>query len=136
MSCRLGAAALAGCIAIALSSAAFSRGEWPDSPNRAWFENLQRPDNDVHPERRYDPKSLYCCGEADVVKTKFKVESQRRPSPRRRLVRLAKRKVGLKSQKRNSSRIHLQLRSTALLAGGYDPMLRAAKGWSVSANDV
>ena len=81
MSFRLGAAALAACISIALSSTAFPRGEWPDSPNKAWFENLQRPDNNLHPERRYDPKSLYCCGEADVVKTKFKVESKGGPHP-------------------------------------------------------
>ena len=40
MSFRLGAAALAACISIALSSTAFPRGEWPDSPNKAWFENL------------------------------------------------------------------------------------------------
>ena len=81
MSFRLGAAALAACISIALSSTAFPRGEWPDSPNKAWFENLQRPDNNLHPERRYDPKSLYCCGAADVVKTKFKVESTGGPHP-------------------------------------------------------
>ena len=62
MSCRLSAAALAAGTSIALSSAAFPRGEWPDGPNKAWFENLQRPDNHLHPERRYDPKSLYCCG--------------------------------------------------------------------------
>ena len=34
-----------------------------------------------HELRRYDPKSLYCCGEADVVKTKFKVESTGGPHP-------------------------------------------------------
>jgi hypothetical protein len=49
-------------------------GEWPDSPNKAWFEKLQRPDNDKNPHRQLDPKSLFCCGEADTVKTKFKVE--------------------------------------------------------------
>ena len=81
MSFRLGAAALAACISIALPSAAFPRGEWPDGPNKAWFENLQRPDNHLHPHRKLDPKSLYCCGEADVVKTKFKVESNGGPHP-------------------------------------------------------
>jgi len=34
-----------------------------------------RPDNHRHPERQSDPKSLFCCGEADIVKTKFKVEN-------------------------------------------------------------
>ena len=55
-----------------------STPELPFHPNVArshfeepWFENLQRPDNHLHPYR--DPKSLYCCGEADVVRTKFKV---------------------------------------------------------------
>ena len=41
MSFRLVAAALAVGISIALSSTAFPRGEWPDGPNKAWFENLQ-----------------------------------------------------------------------------------------------
>jgi hypothetical protein len=43
--------------------------------HKEWFQNLQRPDNVQHPERQLDPKSLFCCGAADVVKTKFKVES-------------------------------------------------------------
>jgi len=47
-------------------------GEWPDGPNKAWFQNLQRPDNDKHLYR--DFKSRFCCGIADTVKTKFKVE--------------------------------------------------------------
>jgi hypothetical protein len=51
-----------------------ARGEWPDSPHKEWFESLLRPDNHLHPERNVDPKSLYCCGAADVVKTRFKVE--------------------------------------------------------------
>jgi hypothetical protein len=50
-------------------------GEWPDGLYKEWFQNLQRPDNDRHPERKLDPKSLSCCGAADVVKTKFKVEN-------------------------------------------------------------
>ena len=67
----------------------FPRGDWPDGPNKAWFENLQRPDNHLHPYRKLDPKSLYCCGEADAVKTKFKVESNGGPHPEDTLVRLA-----------------------------------------------
>lgn len=63
-------------LAAAMSTAvpAYAAGEWPDGPNRLWFENLQRPDNHLAPERWTDPKSLYCCGIADTVKTKFKVE--------------------------------------------------------------
>ncbi len=50
------------------------KSEWPDGPNKTWFQNLQRPDNDRHPSRQLDSKSLFCCGVADTVKTKFKVE--------------------------------------------------------------
>ena len=42
MSFRLVAAALAVGISIALSSTAFPRGEWPDGPNKAWFENVTK----------------------------------------------------------------------------------------------
>jgi hypothetical protein len=53
--------------------AIFARGEWPDSPNKQWFQNLLRPDNHLSPSRR--DQSLYCCGEADVVRTRFRVET-------------------------------------------------------------
>jgi len=64
-------------IAAAMSTAVPARagGEWPDGPNKAWFENLQRPDNHLAPYRNIDPKSLFCCGIADTVKTKFRVEA-------------------------------------------------------------
>jgi hypothetical protein len=58
-----------------------AKGEWPDGPLKEWFENLQRPDNDRYPERKRDPKSLYCCGAADVVPTRFKVEHAGGPHP-------------------------------------------------------
>jgi hypothetical protein len=51
-----------------LPSELLAGGEWPDSPNKSWFENLQRPDNDQNPSRRSDHKSLFCCGVADTVK--------------------------------------------------------------------
>ncbi len=38
-------------------------------------ENLRRPNNHLHPERDLNPKSQYCCGAADVVRTRFKVET-------------------------------------------------------------
>jgi hypothetical protein len=53
-------------------SASYAGGEWPDGPNKPWFKNLQRPDNDKNLNR--DQKSRFCCGVADTVKTKFKVE--------------------------------------------------------------
>ena len=62
-------------IALAFPVTALTHGEWPDGPNKEWFQNLQRPDNNSYPSRKLDPKSLYCCGAADVVKTKFKVEN-------------------------------------------------------------
>ena len=48
--------------------------EWPDGPNKHYLENLQRPDNAKSPERWSDPKSLMCCGVADTVKTRFRIE--------------------------------------------------------------
>ena len=65
---------IAAASAAAMSTAAYAAGEWPEGPNKLWFERLQRPDNHLAPERWTDPKSLYCCGIADTVKTKFKVE--------------------------------------------------------------
>jgi hypothetical protein len=56
-----------------------ARGEWPDSPHKSWFQNLQRPDSHLNPQR--DEKSRYCCGIADTVDTKFKVESTGGPHP-------------------------------------------------------
>jgi hypothetical protein len=52
-----------------------AHGQWPEGPFKQWFENLQRPDNNSHPERSIDHKSLFCCGAADLAKTKFKVEN-------------------------------------------------------------
>ena len=51
----------------------FARGEWPDGPHKEWLENLRRPDNHLQPERNVDSKSQYCCGAADLVRTRFKV---------------------------------------------------------------
>ena len=62
----------AAAILLSLLAQAVAGGEWPDGPNKAWFQNLQRPDNDKNPQR--DHKSRFCCGVADTVKTKFKVE--------------------------------------------------------------
>ena len=47
-------------------------GEWPDSPQKQWFENLLRPDNHKRPYQ--DKHSKSCCGAGDVVKTMFRVE--------------------------------------------------------------
>jgi len=70
------AAILAVAIPIAFPNmAALAHGDWPEGPHKHWFETLQRPDNHLHPYRQLDSKSLFCCGAADVVKTKFKVEN-------------------------------------------------------------
>ena len=68
------AVAIAG-IAVVFPMTALTHDEWQDRSEKEWFQHLQRPDNDAYPSRKLDPKSLYCCGAADVVKTKFKVES-------------------------------------------------------------
>jgi len=72
---RLIAAGVAATTSLALTSELLAGGEWPDGPNKPWFQDLQRPDNSQHPHRQSDPKSLFCCGVADTVKTKFKVEA-------------------------------------------------------------
>src|SRR5262245_5585715 len=53
--------------------------EWPDGPNKEFFKNLQRPDNDKHPERDQTVRS--CCDAGDTVRTKFKVEPGSGPHP-------------------------------------------------------
>jgi hypothetical protein len=57
---------IAAAIAAAMSTVvpALAGGEWPDGPNKLHLA----------PYRNLDPKSLFCCGIADTVKTKFKVE--------------------------------------------------------------
>jgi hypothetical protein len=76
---RLGAAILGSGLLVVLAGAAGAHE--PGEPHKSWFESLQRPDNHLHPERSTDHKSLYCCGAADIVKTKFMVEpgSERHP---------------------------------------------------------
>jgi hypothetical protein len=69
---RLRAAISAAAVLLVLPTTALTRGDWPDGPNKVWFDGLQRPDNDKNPQR--DPRSRSCCGVADTVKTKFKVE--------------------------------------------------------------
>jgi hypothetical protein len=61
-------------LSIVVTKYSLAHGDWPEGPHKRWFESLQRPDNHLHPERQLDHKSLFCCGAADVVKTKFKIE--------------------------------------------------------------
>ena len=67
---RLGQQLLTTAITLVLCTTGLAH----EGPHKEWFESLQRPDNDAHPYRTADPKSLFCCGAADVVKTKFKVD--------------------------------------------------------------
>ena len=56
--------------------------EWPDGPNKRFFQNLQRPDNYLREGPNYDVNEpVSCCGAGDVVKTKFKVEPGKGPRP-------------------------------------------------------
>jgi hypothetical protein len=67
MSFRLGAAALAACITVALSSLTAQIRRGLKTFNGLTIISIQ---NEISIRSR-----SYCCGEADVVKTKFKVES-------------------------------------------------------------
>jgi hypothetical protein len=71
---RICASLLAAATSLTFSTAGLTHGDWPEGAHKEWFQNLQRPDNAQPPELQLDPKSLFCCGAADVVKTKFKVE--------------------------------------------------------------
>jgi hypothetical protein len=62
MSVRRIAAGMAAMVLVLLPTELLAGGEWPDSPNKAWFETLQRPDNDKNPHRQADPKSPARCG--------------------------------------------------------------------------
>jgi hypothetical protein len=73
----LRAAALAATIFLELPTTGIAH----DGAHKEWLKSLMRPDNYQHPERRHDPKSLFCCGEADIVNTKFKVENTGGPYP-------------------------------------------------------
>lgn len=73
----LRAAAFAAAILLELPTAGIAH----DGAHKEWLKSLRRPDNDRYPERQFDEKSLFCCGEADIVKTKFKVESTGGPYP-------------------------------------------------------
>lgn len=58
----------------------YPRKIWPDTPLNRYFKNLERPDNHLRPQ--FDAtQPLSCCGEGDVVKTKFKVEAAKGPHP-------------------------------------------------------
>ena len=67
-------ALLATASTLVFCTTGLTHADWPEGPHKEWVESLQRPDNDAHPYRKSDPKSLFCCGAADVVKTKFMVE--------------------------------------------------------------
>jgi hypothetical protein len=79
--CTAHAAFFAAMTSLVCPSTSLAHGDWPDGPHKSWFESLQRPDNHLNPYRALDQKSLYCCGAADVVKTKFKVEAAAGPHP-------------------------------------------------------
>ena len=42
---------LPAAIALFMPLKAFAGGEWPDGPNKAWFQNFERPDNHLNPMR-------------------------------------------------------------------------------------
>jgi hypothetical protein len=74
---RLGTASMAATMILTASPRCLTGGDWPDGPNKQWFQSLQRPDADQNPW--WDAKSRSCCGAGDVVKTKFRVEKASGP---------------------------------------------------------
>ena len=66
---------IAAALMITADADAYARGEWPDGPNKNWFETLRRPD--VSESQGLPHKSLFCCSEGDVIRTRFKS----RPTP-------------------------------------------------------
>ena len=122
MHLHAGAAVVAATMLLALPSTTIAGGEWPDGPNKKWFQSLQRPDNDKHPERQLDSKSLSCWGIADTVKTKFKVEAGDEKYPEDR------RYAWLKEQwvdpaRKDRPRSRARRAALSLPAGRYDPVL-------------
>jgi hypothetical protein len=69
---------------LALTTPVDARGEWPDGPNKQFLEQLQRPDVGRNRSENPDDLPTSCCGVADTVKTKFKVEpgNERYPEDR------------------------------------------------------
>ena len=59
---RLTWIAAAAAAATGMAVPAIAGGEWPDGPNKLWFEGLQRPDNRLNPSRKVDQKSLFWGG--------------------------------------------------------------------------
>ena len=110
----------------------FARGEWPDGPHKEWFENLRRPDNHLHPERDVDVKSQYCCGAADVVKTRFKVEMAGGEYPERFLVRLVGRFMDENPAREDRRGLRPEWTALPFHAGRHDTVLCAAQGRPLS----
>ena len=87
-----------------------------------------RPDNYQHPERRHDPKSLFCCGEADIVNTKFKVENTGGPYPEDQWYAWLHDTWTLIPPEKILHEHAPNGEAFSLCACWYDPMLRAAEG--------
>jgi hypothetical protein len=69
---RVRTAGIAATMILTAALTCLAGGDWPDRPNKEWFQSLQRPDADKNPW--WDAKSHSCCGAGDVVKAKFWVE--------------------------------------------------------------
>jgi hypothetical protein len=58
-------------VAMVVASPAFADSEqWPDGPNKRFFQTLERPDA----WKGANAFERSCCGHGDIIKTKFKVE--------------------------------------------------------------
>ena len=128
---RLGAAILGASLLIVLAGAAGAHE--PGEPHKSWFESLQRPDNHLHPERNSDRKSLYCCGAADIVKTKFMVEPGSERYPDDVWYAWLNKAWTRNSAGEDPQGVRPRRAGPPVRAGRHDPVLRAAQGRPVAA---
>src|SRR5258705_9891598 len=66
-----------------------AHADWPEGPHKEWLESLQRPDNDAHPYRKADPKSLLLLWRGRCREDEVQGGAWSRPISERRLVCLA-----------------------------------------------
>ncbi len=124
---------LRAALAAAISFALCQQLSAHDGPLKHWLESLLRPDNDQHPSRQLDRKSLFCCGEADIVKTRFRVENTGGAYPEDQWYAWLNEFVDVDSIGENPQRVLSERRSLSVRVGWHNPMLCTAERRTLSA---
>ena len=106
-------AAMAAAICLVLQSAGLAH----DGPHKHWLESLRRPD-----------VNQSCCGEADIVKTKFKVENTGGPYPEDRWYAWLNESMDADPASENPPGVCSERRSLSVRGWRHHPVLRAAQG--------